>query len=62
MVRYFADSIKERRRIDYRFHPPFVKRMWHRSYCKWFFGATNYRERSISPRCDRPQPLTAAGA
>jgi len=43
MVRYFAGGIKERRSIGYWFRPPCVKRMWHRSYCKRFFGATNYQ-------------------
>jgi len=47
VVRYFAGGIKERRRIDYRFRPPCVKRMWHRSYCKRFFGATSYRVASV---------------
>jgi len=38
MVRYFAGGIRERRRIGYRFRPPCIKRIWHRSYCKRFSG------------------------
>jgi len=47
MVQYFAGGIKERRCIGYRFRPPCVKWMRHRSYCKRFFGTTNYRVVSV---------------
>jgi len=38
LVRYFARGIKEWRRFSYRFRSPCIKRMQHRSYCKWFLA------------------------
>jgi len=47
VVRYFAGGHQERRRIGYRFCPLCIKQMWHRSYCKRFSDATNYRVVSV---------------